>query len=130
MYTLNSNELDVLPLDLVTPGIAPGTYVFNLEVTCGLKKTLTSFTLVIVDPCPTNAVLTIKLPVILPAAVTRNLRDPIVSYTWDPLTVADVTGVSVDCGGLGVTFIKNDGLYTETAPESAVFTDNRSTTPA
>jgi len=62
--------------------------------------------------------------------MTRNLRDPIASYTWDPSTVADITGVSVDCGKLDVAFIKNDGLPTETAPDSAVFTDNRSTTPA
>ena len=81
-YTLTSNELDVLPLDTVMPGIAPGTYVFALEATCGLKKTQTSFTLVIEDPCP-SALLTIKNPPIFPASVTRYLRDPVAQFTWD-----------------------------------------------
>ena len=81
-YTLISTELDVLSLDTVTPGIAPGTYVFTLEATCGLKKTQTSFTLVIEDPCP-SALLTINNPPIFPASVTRYLRDPVISYTWD-----------------------------------------------
>jgi len=81
-YTLTSTELDVLPLEAVTPGIAPGTYVFTLEATCGLKKTKTSFTLVVEDPCP-SALLTIKNPPIFPTSVTRYLRDPVAPYTWD-----------------------------------------------
>ena len=81
-YTLTSTELDVLPLEAVTPGIAPGIYVFTLEATCGLKKTQTSFTLVIEDPCP-SALLTIKNPPIFSAPVTRYLRDPVAPYTWD-----------------------------------------------
>ena len=125
-YTLTSTELDVLPLESVTPGIAPGTYVFTLEATCGLKKTQTSFTLIIEDPCP-SALLTIKNPSIFPASVTRYLRDSVAPYTWDAASIADITGVSVDCGELDVKFFIDDG--SETIPNSLLFTDNRSTTP-
>lgn len=56
VYTLTSSEFDQLPLDAIDPGIAPGTYVFTLSATCGLKSTQTSFTLVIVDGCDTPTI--------------------------------------------------------------------------
>ena len=48
---MTSNEYDKLPLETLNPGIAPGTYVFSLQATCGSKTALTSFTLFITDGC-------------------------------------------------------------------------------
>lgn len=97
----------MLPLDTSTPGIAPDTYVFTIEATSGLKKTQTTFSLKVVDPCPSVASLSIKTA-IFPAFATRYLRDAVTSYPWDVATLADTLGVSVDCGAYDVNFFMND----------------------
>ena len=96
-----------------------GTYQFLLTGTVGDKTTTASFSMVLVDPCPT-ATLTLKMNPFSDS--TYNLGDLEQSQSWlytDLFTVDTL----VDCGDISVVFFKDDasGL----TPDATIFRDDR-----
>ena len=57
-YELESTDFDPLPLEAV-PGVPPGTFVFTIQGEVGDKSQQINFTLVIDNPCLTQASLNI-----------------------------------------------------------------------
>ena len=98
-YELESTDFDPLPLETV-PGVPPGTYVFTIQGGVGDKSQQINFTLVINDPCLTNASLHIdkhlfdqsksSVDMVLVQS-TYILRDPKIDFPWSLTTIASET---------------------------------------
>ena len=101
----------------------------TIEASAGVLPTVittqVTFTLTLVDPCPTSAILSINTQIFSVGTYDYNLRDNMVPYTWDATTVATTSGVQVDCGAYDVRFENSDG----SSLDSVIFSDNRLTTP-
>ena len=97
----------------------PGTYIVTITATSGTLNVDTTFTLTLVDPCP-SATLSINT-LIFSGTFTYYLRDPLQSYNWVESQVATISGVDpqVDCGAYDVVFFEDDGF--ETPLDSIVF---------
>ena len=109
-YTFESTDMANYPA---------GTYLFLIIGTVGDKTTTATFSMVLVDPCPT-ATLTLKMNPFSDS--TYNLWDPEQSQSWlytDLFTVDTL----VDCGDITVVFFKDDasGL----TPDATIFRDDR-----
>ena len=83
-FEFYTTELDVAG---TAGGFMPGDYILTLTAISGTLSIDTTFTLTLIDPCPTVATLSINQILVDPPYVHR-LRDTAVPYAWDPTIVA------------------------------------------
>lgn len=97
----------------------PGDYVFEVTGTVGNRSVSKTFTLTLVDPCPT-ATLTLNVPLI---DKEYTLRDPQVDQTWNTNTVL-TKDTQADCGPITAILYNWDN---RSAPLDSILSDQRGT---
>ena len=99
--------------------VLPGSYIFDIIATVGTSSSTVSFTLILVDPCPSDVTLTLlPSPFIDKAYDLGSPETSIQNWTETLLVSSDAW---VDCGPLVFEFFLTDS----SALDPLIFEDRR-----
>ena len=113
-YTFNSSDMQ---------NYKPGSYTFEITGTAGSKSAIATFTMTLVDPCPTTALF---LDESVFTDSTYSLRDADLIQEWNISSML-ISEARVDCGQVSFEFFNDD--ETNSALNGDLFLDNRAVEP-